>query len=474
MALRRSGTRLVLLSMSMLLPIEGCATMRGAVDGATTLATSDATWAVKENAPLTVVVHRAQAAEATAAEVERLLTATAADTQSAWPAALALAPVFTTSTLQSFKLHPHYEGKTFQVVHALVWADALAQVRAGGGESRSLLTAVSPELSTGYETISVQLDSIKQMDAEHDQIEEAIKRSDIAESERQMLTTKSQVLAVKTSEASDAIAPMREAYAAACAAAAAKVSPALQVQYGVALVNLRQAVSDATTANQAAFLGYPMAIARFVTGGVGELKDDLIEATKAIASDYVYERTGKRVSMAPFNYSVGYENGRVTLSINGLTPADIGSVTLTDLTTETLRRAQKFATDAVALVVVTNDTRKRLEFEASVLDGILAGFEQSGYKRPLAALQTAGGSGAGSKWRNVLSNLSGGQPVAKAANQAPTTLSQVTSGGHSDAVVIPGRPSDTLPSLRFQELGTANPAVSLSGGGLKAPTLATP
>jgi hypothetical protein len=118
----------------------------------------------------------------------------------------------------------------------------------------------------------------------------------------------------------------------------------------------------------------------------GHVTQDLIDAAKASASDYVYERTGKRVLMSNFEWQVGYVDGRVSIVINGLTPSDVGELAIAELVAETVLRTQRFATDALALLLTSNDVDERLEFEGAVIDGILAGFQDSGYQAPLAAL----------------------------------------------------------------------------------------
>ncbi len=369
----------------------GCGTVRAATN-------TDALWAAKEDAPLAVVVHRAQAAKITASEVERLLTATATDDQSEWPAATQLAPEIIEDTQAELKLHPHYDGRQLRVVSALIWARELPNIQSKQGTHPSLLAAISPQLGAGYAAIEAQLAALEKAETALAKAEEALESDGLSKSEKASRKAKVDEMKVRRDAIEDRIDSMRREFAARCRAVAASVSPELREHYGVALVNLRQAVRDARTANSAAVVRYPFVVQKTAMQGLHALhtiKQDVEQAAQAAASDYVFERTGKRVLMRHFQWMLTFEDGVVSISINGMSPSDIGNISIAELVKETVSRTTGFASNALSLLVTSSSIDDRLTFEADVIGGILDGFADGGYQAPLAALEPPPGSGSG-------------------------------------------------------------------------------
>jgi hypothetical protein len=204
-----------------------------------------------------VVVHRAEAAHTTALEVDRLLTATPTDTQSTWPAATQLAPELISATQEELSLHPHYEGKRLHVVPALIWARSLSSSHNAKASNPSLLTAIAPQLGTGYQSVVARIDKLAQLELEVDRAKEACKASSTSPDAERACEARVEALEARRGALEASIEPARVAFAQSCRAAASTVPPELKDLYGVALVNLRQAVDDAHLANGAAVLRYP-------------------------------------------------------------------------------------------------------------------------------------------------------------------------------------------------------------------------
>ena len=109
------------------------------------------TWtAPKDDAPLTVVVQRVQAARTTAAQVERLLATTLADKDSVWPTQTQLSAGEIARVQKQIAEHPYYDGTSLSVSSAIVWADELASIHNETGTNPSLLAALSPDIGAGY------------------------------------------------------------------------------------------------------------------------------------------------------------------------------------------------------------------------------------------------------------------------------------------------------------------------------------
>lgn len=89
-------------------------------------------WAINDPAPMSVVVRRADVAEKTAQQVDRVMTDTPANDDSAWLAKVAPQTDDATATLGELRQHSLYAaggpGQGARIVHAEVWAKSLAQV----------------------------------------------------------------------------------------------------------------------------------------------------------------------------------------------------------------------------------------------------------------------------------------------------------------------------------------------------------
>ena len=143
------------------------------------------------------------------------------------------------------------------------------------------------------------------------------------------------------------------------------------------LVNLRQAVDDASIADGAAAVRYPLALK--------SLPDSVLEVVPVLVADIVEEQTGSRPIMNGFKPDVKLDGMDVKLTLNGLGPDDLGKLSLGDLTTETIPRTKKWVVHAVTLIGAVSSTKDQLSFEQDTLDALLEGFAANGWKRTAAA-----------------------------------------------------------------------------------------
>jgi hypothetical protein len=377
------------------LPTLGCGTLASIQREPTGLTQND-------KAPLSVVVQRADAASITATEVHRLLTTTPIGAREAWPQKIQLAPAAISALEEALAEHPYYEATPFRIVPALVWASGLSSIaRAESTEltagdtpasvvtpvaaapvptfQPSLLAAISPSLGAAYEKLELKVKELAMLKARKNREELAQDGDGISDAEAKQHEAAAQELSRRIDTTEDALERATKAYVAACRVAASQVPAAVRDRFLVAIVNLRQAVRDANRANAAAVMQYAELVPRVVRNPIG-FKDVLIEVAKANVSDYVFERTGKRVKLSGLKPALTFDDGKVAIVLNGLSLEDIGEVDLAELIGETVMRTELFAGRAATLLVTTSESGESLDFEADVLDGILDGFADAGCK----------------------------------------------------------------------------------------------
>jgi hypothetical protein len=335
--------------------------------------------APKDEAPLTVVVQRADAASATATQVDRLLTATPAGQDSGWPQQTQLSPEAISDLQSRMADHPYYDGTSFRISPAIVWADELATIHGDSGTSPSLLAAISTELGAAYTGLQTEIGAIAALEGRLKTEELARDQENLSEADRKTHQSAVDKLKAELEKSKAHIDPAKQAFVTACRAASAKVPPDTRQRFAVAIVNLRQAVQDADVANGVAVMRYS-ALAVKVAQNPLLLKDALIAAAKANVSDYVFEQTGKRLKFSALAPTVKFEDGKLDLALNGVSPEDLGTVQLDQLVVEATTRTEHFAVEAVALLATTSTTEEELSFEGDVLDAIGDGFRSAGWQ----------------------------------------------------------------------------------------------
>jgi len=441
-------------------------------------------WAISDPAPMSVVVRRADVAEKTAQQVDRVMTDTPANDDSLWLGNVGPAKDDATKTLADLRQHQLYAaggpGAGARIVPAEVWAKSLASIepkavpgakaapaaaapaapapaaapaaaapdaaepvaksaepavkngKGKGGKKKpgaiakndtkankkgsknapvadkpapaadpdptpapapvaatvnvatpiaskypSLLAAINPDLGTAWAEIMEQRKALGELKAQIAAEETALDEKGISDSDKKAhkktiegLEKQSDKIEKKAEKLTDEFIPkVKEA---------AKKAPAdVRDRFGSVLVNLRQAVDDAKIANGAAAVRYPMAAT--------SLLDSAKQMASVYTADVVEEKTGKRPSTAGLQPGVTMEGGKVAITLNGLSQADLGKTTIGDVTSEVASRTTKWVGRALGLLGTISATSDTLGFEKDVLDGLIDGFTSSGWKAPAAA-----------------------------------------------------------------------------------------
>ncbi len=376
-------------------------------------------WAVNDPAPMTLVVRRADAAEKTAAAVDRLLVATPTAESSSWVEGTAVGVDEARSVGKALREHPLYQSNpSARIVAAEVWgaklavagADAAktsapkaptkATAKAEVGDAKkiekkgkaapdskpapssgnapsaaaSLLGLLDPELGAGCaEVLTVRQDlaatkaGVAVLEAERD--DKATTPARKAEVATALATLRKSV-----ADLENMVGPKQRDLVVLAKGAATKISPALRDKLGPALAHLRHAVDDASLSANAAAVRYPLAV------------PTLIDSTKAmvpvIVADVVEHETGKRPVLTGFQPGVTLEGGKVQITLNGLTASDLGRLSVDRVAAETVTRTQAWVTHALGLLGSISATKDTLAFEADLLDALLAGMKASGFQAP--------------------------------------------------------------------------------------------
>ena len=456
-------------------------------------------WALKDPAPMSVVVRRADVAEQTAQQVDRVMTDTPANDDSTWLGNVGPAKDDATKTLADLRQHQLYAaggpGAGSRIVPAEVWAKSLASiepkavpgakaapaapaaaapaaaasaadapadpvaksadpaVKNGKGKNGkkkpgaiakndkatnkkgsknapiadkpaaaavdadatpapaaapapatvnvatpiaskypSLLAAINPDLGTAWAEIMEQRKALGDIKTQIAAEETALDEKGISDSDKSAhkktiegLEKQQDKIEKKADKLTDAFIPKVKD--------AAKKAPAdVRDRFGAVLVNLRAAVEDAKIANGAAAVRYPMAAT--------SLLDSAKQMASVYTADVVEEKTGKRPNTAGLTPGVTMEGGKVAITLNGLSQADLGKTSIGDVTSEVAARTTKWVGHALGLLGTISATSDTLGFEKDVLDGLIDGFTANGWKAPAAAVipdsPVAGAPGAAS------------------------------------------------------------------------------
>jgi hypothetical protein len=356
-----------------------------------------------DKATLPVVVQRAEAARVTATQVDRLLTATPVGDADVWTEKAQLTPQTIDTFEQTFAEHPYYETSPFRIVPALVWASGLSRITrnpnrgeavasvdaaasaltasspAAATDKPSLLAAISPSLGAGYAELQHAVEQLTALKARKSSEELAQDEPGISDTVKKQHEAGAQALSKQIDAADIALDQAKQAYFATSRVAASQAPAAVRERFVVTVVNLRQAVREANNANAAAAAQYARLLPDVVRNPL-KFKDVLIDVVKASVSDYVFERTGKRVRLSGFKPAVTFDNGKVAVVLNGLSVEDAGQLDPVQLLAETVTRTERFAVRAATLVVTTCESGESLDLEADLLDGILEGFQTAGSK----------------------------------------------------------------------------------------------
>lgn len=334
-------------------------------------------WAIQDPAPMSVVVRRADAADATAKQVDRLLTATPASPDADWLAKVGPSADDAAGAVKTLKTEPMYAKSHARVVPAEVWAWTLSEIQSSDGSSPNLLALVSPDLGDAYAAISAKetdiADAKSQIAAEKD----ARDAKGVSDDDKKAHDKTIADLEAKVSKLEDEVDPLKKKFLETAKEAAKKASPDTRKALGPVFVNLLQAVDDASIADGAAAVRFPLAIK--------SLPDSVQEVVPVIVADIVEEQTGHRPTMTGFKPDIKLDGTDVKITLNGISQDDLGKLSLGDLTTQTLDRTTKWVGHALTILAAVSSTKDTLSFEEDTLDALLDGFAAGGWKKTAAA-----------------------------------------------------------------------------------------
>jgi hypothetical protein len=394
-------------------------------------------WAINDPAPMSVVVRRADVAAGTGKEVDRLMTETPVAVDSPWLKHTAPAPETAKKHVETMRAHEIYLANQARVVEAEVWSKTLSDVKVeappapvakvevpkeqpkGKGPSKASATTVTkgaakaagspvakvepkaPKAEALASTDAAKIDVSKAasspsvlaaidagLGAEYAKImakkkELGALRADIALAEAQMdekgadkATLKARVkeLEAKIEPAEKEIGELSKTFAPKAKEAAKKTAPELRAAIGPMLVNLKQAVEDANTANSAAVVRYPLA--------ARSLPDSAKSMALVYVADIIEEQTGKRPSLSGLTPGVKLDGGNVQITLNGLSASDLGKLSVGDITKETAKRTGVWVKHALGLLGSISATKDVLTFEGDVIQALLDGFTAAGFAAP--------------------------------------------------------------------------------------------
>jgi hypothetical protein len=420
-------------------------------------------WAIQDPAPMSVVVRRADAAEATAKQVDRILTATPASADADWLKTVGPKPEDAAGEVKAIKSEPMYAKSHARVVPAEVWARTLGDIQSPKGSSPNVLALIASDLGDAYAAISAKEADIADAKAQIEAEKAAKDGKDVSDDEKKAHDKTIDELKANVAKLEDEVEPLRKKFLAAAKEAAQKAPSSTRDAVGPALVNLRQAVDDASIADGAAAVRYPLALK--------SLPDSVLEVVPVLVADIVEEQTGSRPIMKGFKPDVKLDGTDVKLTLNGLGPDDLGKLSLGDLTTETIARTKKWVVHAITLIAAVSSTKDTLSFEQDTLDALLDGFAASGWKKTAAASIPGGddpkvasataarphahrlaAAGAASAAKVGIAEAQGAAPATTAAGKAEPA-------SKTDAPAAAAEPATTAPAALPSQLAPGMPAV---------------
>ena len=405
----------------------GCSAIKAA-------ANPKSAWALSDPAPMAVVVRRADAADGTAKEVDRLLTSTAATPDAGWVKATAPTDEEQKKDGEAIANHSLYVQSQARIVAAELWnralptrkddakvegksdkaekptkagdakiakADKIAKKKAPkgaadkkqpdvgtttltaaevpartapGARSGSLVGAIDPALADQYAVIMTKKKEVKDLRAQIALEEQAADEKGVTDADKKTHKDKAAELGKQADLGDTDATKLAKEFVPAAKAAAQKAGADVAAKYGPTLVALRQAVVDANTANGAAAMKYPLALPT--------LKDSASQMIGVYVADVIEEKTGKRPDLRTFQPGLTLDGTNVQVTLNGLTPEDTGKLNAVQVTKEVADREQKWVKHAVTLLGAIAGTKDILAFEEEVLGALLDGLAAGGWKAP--------------------------------------------------------------------------------------------
>lgn len=330
-------------------------------------------WAINDPAPMTVVVRRADAADSTSKQVNRLLNATPASPDSDWLKNVGPKPEDAAADMKALTQDPLYAQSHARIVAAEVWLRTLGDLQSTDGSSPNVLGIVSKDLGDQYAQITAKEQEIAGLDAQIEQEKTARDAKGVSDADKKAHDKNVDDLKKQKSAKEDEVDPLKKKFLAAAKDSAAKTPADARDAVANALVNLRQAVEDATIADGAAAVRYPLAVTSML--------DSVKQMVPVFVADIIEEQTGKRPSLQGLQPNVTLDGMTPSITLNGLSKDDMGKISMGDLTTETVSRTKNWVGHALGLLGSISSTKDALSFEEDTLDSLLDGFAKNGWKR---------------------------------------------------------------------------------------------
>jgi hypothetical protein len=337
----------------------GCGTLSA-------MANPKVAWAVQDPAPMSVVVRRADAAQATTKEVDRLLTATPTSLDSDWMLKVGPDPKEAAADMKALTQDPMYQKSRARVVEAEVWRQTLPNVQSTSGDHPNLLSAIDQDLGDQYTAIMSKKQEIGALAAQIEEEKTAADAKDATADDKKTHSDAVTKLAKAKSDKETEVAPLQKTFLASVKTAASKVPADQQAKYLPAIANMLAALDDADIANSAAAVRYPLAIR--------SIKDSLMEVVPVITADVLEEKLGTRPTLVGLKPTVTLSGSSVAITLAGIDPGDLGQLDMGDLTKEVISRSGKWVVHAMTLLGTVNSTKEMLSFEHDALAGIMAGW----------------------------------------------------------------------------------------------------
>lgn len=397
-------------------------------------------WALNDPAPMSVVVRRADIADKTAQNVDRLMTETPTDTESEWLDKVAPEKDKAQRLLVELRKHELYMTNV-RIVAAEVWAKSLGDLepkakpaaspepalpvepaakqaaaksdkvdkgdkekngkvvkndkndktkktplredkaaaspapappaRTRAAKHPSLLAAIDKDLGDAYQAIMENKKTIGELKGDLAKLTAANDEKGVSEADRKSNKARIEVLETQMDKIDSETSKMTKDFIPKAKAAAQKTPAEMRARIGPVLVNLQKAVDDANIANGAAAVRFPLAATT--------LLDSAKQMVSVYVADVIEEKTGKRPSTQGLQPGVTLEGGKVQVTLNGLSQADMGALSMGELTSEVASRASKWVKRTAGLYGTIAATKEILSFEDDVLDALLSGFKAAGW-----------------------------------------------------------------------------------------------
>ena len=346
-----------MLAVTVLPVLSGCSLLAAAGN-------PGAFWAVNDPASLQVVVRRADTALITAAEVNRLLTATPAGKDTPWVASVSPDPTEAAADIKALQNDPDYSLTKARVVAAEVWIRTLPNVGAASGEHPSLLAAVDQGLADSFTAIGLKQREVASLKAQVETETQASSADGVSPADKKTHEDQAKTLEKQADAADAALTPLRKTFLGQVMDACAKLPTEDKARYAPAVASLLQALDDADMANSAAALKYPLVIKG--------LPDALKKIVPNIAMEVVEEQTGVRPNLANLKVGITMSGGTPSVTLDGL--GDVGALQPAEVIKRTATRSMAWFTHTLTLLATIATTKDRINFERETLTQMQAAF----------------------------------------------------------------------------------------------------